>query len=57
MIESISENIVEIGIIFIVLFFISVVTYGAIDASYRSDKKYEICIAADKQWIQGNCVE
>ena len=55
--RAIGDNIVELSFLALVAFFVGGVGYIIMQEIEKTDKKYEACIAADKQWIKGNCVK
>ena len=54
--KVIGDNIVELSFMALVAFFIWGIGYMIAQEMKRTDAMYEACIAADKQWIKGNCV-
>ena len=60
MMRAISDNIVELSFLASVVFFMWGIGYMIMQESKQTAKQtdmmYEACIAADKQWIKGNCV-
>ena len=54
--RAIGDNIVELSFIALVAFFLLGIGYIIMQEMERGDTMYEACIAADKQWIDGNCV-
>lgn len=54
--RAIGDNIVELSVIVGFVFFIWGIGYVITQEMKRTDAMYEACIAADKQWIKGNCV-
>ena len=54
--RAIGDNIVELSMIALVAFFIWGIGYVIVQEMEQTDTMYEACIAADKQWIKGNCM-
>ena len=54
--KAISDNIVELSLIALFAFFIWGIGYIIVREMKQTNMSYEACIAADKQWIKGNCV-
>lgn len=57
MLERISDNIVELSFIALAAFFIWGIGYLIVFEINDSKERYEACIAADKQYVQGSCVD
>lgn len=55
--RAIGDNIVELSMIALGAFFIWGIGYLIMQEMKQTDMMYEACIAADKQWIKGNCVK
>lgn len=56
MIRAIGDNIVELGFILLAAFFIWGIGFLIVNGNKDSTAKYEQCIEAEMQWVQGNCV-
>ena len=54
--RAIGDNIVELSVIALVAFFVWGIGYVITKEMKQTNARYEACIAADKQWIKGNCV-
>ena len=57
MMRAIGDNIVELSFLASVVFFMWGIGYLLMQEIEKTDTMYEVCIAADKQWIDGNCVK
>lgn len=57
MLERISYNIVELAVIALGAFFIWGIGYLIMFEINDSKERYEACITADKQYVQGSCVD
>lgn len=55
--RAIGDNIVELSFLGLIAFFLWGVGYTFMQEIEKTDTMYEACIAADKQWIDGNCVK
>jgi hypothetical protein len=51
------DNIVPLAGIACLAFFIYGLGQVIFDETEKSQVRYEQCIAADKQWVQGSCVK
>ena len=56
-IKAIGDSIVGLGFMALIAFFLWGVGYMFTQEIKQNDMMYEACIAADKQWIEGNCVK
>ena len=58
--RALGDNIVELSFLALIAFFIwglgYIIMRESQQTSKQNDMMYEACIAADKQWIKGNCV-
>lgn len=54
--RAIGDNIVELSFLALIALFIWGIGYLIMQEIEKTDTMYEACIAADKQWIDGNCV-
>ena len=55
--RAIGDNIVGLSMIALAAFFMWGAGYLIVQEVKQTDMMYETCIAADKQWIKGNCVK
>ena len=55
--RAIGDHIVELSVIALIAFFVWGIGYLIVQEMKQTDAMYEACIAADKQWIKGNCVK
>ena len=54
--RAIGDNIVELSFLASVVFFMGGIGYLLMQQIEQTNTMYEACIAADKQWINGDCV-
>ena len=57
MMRAVGDNIVELSFFALTAFFMGGIGYLLMQQTELTDTMYEVCIAADKQWIDGNCVK
>lgn len=55
--RSLLENVVPLALILLVTFFFYGLGQIIFTDMERYDARYEQCIAADKQWVEGSCVK
>ena len=55
--RAVGDNIVELSFLASVVFFMWGIGYLLMQTMEQTNTMYEACIAADKQWIKGDCVK
>ena len=56
MMRAVGDNIVELSFFALVAFFMGGIGYLLMQQTELTNTMYEVCIAADKQWIKGDCI-